>query len=217
MTLYADISGMRATKLELTIPYYGTWAADVELPTEAAIPAQCTLTLADLAMAGHVYRTDSFGGLRRARIVGGFGGWSKVVSGRHYHNGPTVSVVLRDAASEVGERVFIALDSIIGGDFVREASVASRLLFLAGALWWIDSLGVTQIGTARDALPISTPFLIQEFDPGTGRLVASTENPADWMPGRTVSNSTLSTPRTLSLVRHTVDNGGKLRTEALTA
>jgi hypothetical protein len=220
MSVYANISGARVSRCDLAIPYWGLWVADVELPVATAIPAQCTLTIADLTLTGHVARTDSFAGLRTARIVGGFGGWPTSLDPREYANptGVRVSTILGDAAGDVGERVKVADDSSVGSYFLRERAPAARLLRqLSGALWWIDPSGVTQIGTARSEAAVSTAFLIEQFDPATGRIFASTENPLDWQPGRSVSNKVLTTPRTLGFVRHVLDNDGTLRTEALAA
>ncbi len=218
--VYASLSGARISKCELAIPYYGLWVADVELPTEAPIPSPCTLVIADLSLVGSVARTDSFAGLRTARLVGGFGGWSKSPAYQEYMGvgGVQMSLILGDVAAAVGERVNVANDASVGSFFFREFAPASRLLRqLSGGLWWAGADGTTQVGVSRSTLPITTSFLIEEFDPSTGRILASTESPGDWMPGRTVSNATLKTPRTLSLVRHILDNEGKLRTEAVAA
>ncbi len=220
MTVYANISGARVSKLELTVPHYGLWAADVELPTTAAIPTACTLTVADLTLSGTVARTDAFAGLRTARIEGGGNGWPTVVGQQEYFNpaGVKVSTIMGDLAGLIGEKVAIASDSSVGTYFFRVSAQAARFLRqLSGGLWWVDKSGVTQLGTARDSSPVRTAFLIHEFDPATGRMTAITENPADWMPGRQVSNNVLTTARTLSLVRHIVSNDGTLRTEAIAA
>ena len=219
MTLFAEVSGTRVSKLDLMLPYYGLWAADVEIPIDSPVPTQCVLTVADLSLVGKIVRTDSFAGLRNARIVGGFGGWSTALPTQEYFavTGVKVSTIMNDAASIIGEQVVVANDTTVGPYFFRRTQQASRLLHRFSPLWWVDPTGKTQLGTARSAAAITTSFLIETFDPGTGRLVASTENPSDWQPGRSVSNKTLTTPRTLSLVRHTMTNDGILRTEALAA
>jgi hypothetical protein len=219
--VYCNLSGARVSKCSLSIPYYGLWTADVELPTDAPIPFQCTLVIADLSLVGAVVRSDSFAGLRTARLVGGLSnGWGRTVSQSEYVNliGVQSKMVLQDSANAVGERINVSNDTNLGTYFVREAAPAARVLRqLTGDLWYVDVKGVTQAGTPRSTAAISTAFLLEEFDPATGRILASTENPADWQPGRAIANSNLTPPRTLSLVRHHLSNDGILRTEALAA
>jgi hypothetical protein len=221
VSVYANLSGARITKCDLSIPYWGLWVADVEMPTTSPIPSSVTLVLADLKLTGTVMRSDVFAGLIAARIVGGGGGWHKTVDQQEYASltGVNVSTVLKDAAQAVGERVNVVTDVGLGTFFFREQAKASRFLRqLSGDLWYVDPSGVTQCcGATRSTSAVTSPFLIQEFDPASGRILASTENPGDWAPGRQVSNKVLTTPRTLGYVRHTLGNDGTLRTEAKTA
>lgn len=220
ISAYANLSGARITKASITIPYYGIWTAVVTMAQPFTAPTPCTLSVADMTLTGFVYRSDQFAGLQIAQLIGGFGGWGKTLSAKKYGSpgGVKVSLVLGDAALECGEQVALSQDATIGTFYGRDAGPASNVLRdLAGALWWIDPKGVTQCGTARSALPITSKFMLTDFDPGVGLITAATENPSDWMPGRTVSTSVLTTPRTLSLVRHEVDNDGNFVTEALAA
>lgn len=224
MTFYASLNGDRLVSGSIEIPFYGAWTADVVLSSADNIPSQCTLTLADMTLQGFAYRTAAFSGSRSARLVGGHGGWMKAVGAQSYYNpgGVLLSLVLGDLANAVGEKVQIAGDSAIGNYFVREActppdKAAIRILKqLAGANWWIDPKGVTQVGATRGGSAITTNFLIEEYSGSRGRFVVATENPADWMPGRVFSNAVVTSPQTISAVRHTFDAEGVLRTEALT-
>jgi len=214
-----NLNGERITTARLTVPYYGTWVADVTLALATAIPPAVTLTIGDMVMVGHVLRMASFAGSRSARIVGGFGGWPKAVAARAYRSagGVRASMVLGDAAIEVGEQVKLATDSTLGTAYVREAGPASRVLrYLAGSLWWVDALGVTQVG-ARAAMAITSAFTVVAYNGGRGRFEVATEAPADWQPGRTFTSPTVSTPVRIGSVSHHVDNDGIARIEVLSA
>lgn len=219
MSDYANVNGSRVVSADITIPYVGLWSARVVIATQAAPPPRCTLTIADMTLSGAVYLTDQFAGLQAATLVGGSGGWGSLLPAVKYESpaGVLASLVLSDAASSCGERVVLASDFTIGNFYTREAGPASNALrILAGALWWVDPSGATQCGTTRGASPITSAFTLIDFDPAIGKLTVATENPSDWMPGRTVATPLLST-RTLSLVEHHLTNEGEYTIEALAA
>lgn len=197
---------------DLGIPLLGAWVADVVLALPNVLPSSVTLTLGNLKLAGAVYRQAQFAGQTTARLVGGAGGWSQAVQSRAYNNpaGVLVSTVLSDAATEVGESVVVATDSSLGTFFVRFADKASRVLGdLAGPLWWVDSSGVTHVGS-RPGGSIGTPFQVINFDGARGIATVATEDPASWLPGTTFSNNVLST-QTIASVRHELAGDGVAR------
>ena len=72
---WADLSGARVLSATVTIPKFGAWVADVELLSDATIPAAAVLTLGDLVLVGAVVRSAPFASSANARLVGGAGGW----------------------------------------------------------------------------------------------------------------------------------------------
>lgn len=218
MTAWAMFNGARIVSGSILIPLYGTWTADLHFADSAPVPSVATpLTVGDLALVGTAARTASFSGARSARVVGGSGGWRKTVRARAYAFGPTASMVLNDAAIEVGERVVVATDRPLGQSWTCEACPAARLLaMIAGSSWWMDSTGTTQVGTPRSALPITSPFVVMSRSGSAGHVQIGTDTLADWMPGRTFVAPTITTPQTVRMVRHHFDRDGIARTEVLT-
>jgi hypothetical protein len=219
MTAYCSANGQLVTKATITIPYYGLWTADLLLPSPLSTlvdGSQVQLSLANLTMLGTAYRVDSFAGAQLARVVGGYGGWGKQVPAQPYENpsGVLASTMIADVAALVGEQAVLAQDSNLGAFYERSAGYASDVLReLSGGLWWVAPSGVTQCGVPRAGQPIVTQFVLHDFDPAIGLMTVATEYAADWLPGRTVQTSVLTTPRTLSLVTHHL--GDELLTEAL--
>ena len=116
MSAYASLAGFQALKADVVIPYTGIWSADVTLASAAKVPASVKLVLADLTLAGTVYRTDAFAGVQVARVVGGAGGWRKSLDAAKYVNpiGVKASMILEDAAKAVGETVKLGGLTLLG-------------------------------------------------------------------------------------------------------
>lgn len=217
-TLGVDPNVARATKLRVSIPYYGAPAADVVLADSTAVPSQSQLVIGDLTMQVAAHRMASFAGSRSARVVGGYGGWAKTLKARDYYSTGNVllSMVLRDAATEVGERVAIDVDRNLGQKFVRFQAPAGRLLRqLGGELWYIDVAGVTQVGPRKNTALIASDFDLIQWSGKTGQFTIATEKISDWMPGRTFMGRTVSGTYQVQHTSIEQDNDGKLRVVVL--
>jgi hypothetical protein len=215
---FLAINGTRVVSAHVSVPYYGTWTADVMTPASPGFDitpgAKVTLTLGNLSLAGAVYRSGPFAGQLRLRIVGGSGGWQKQVTQQQYTltGGVRLSTVLNDLAATVGERVSILNDTVIGSSFVREATQAGRILRqIAGPLWYVDPAGVTQVRLSRPVSTVSSAFLVNRWDGDRGEFEVSTEDYVSWMPGAIFSNELVTTPQTVSLAAIDTDNSGTLR------
>lgn len=220
MSDYATLNDERVVTCDLSMPYYGMWAADVGLDSAVSISQVVTLKIANLTLSGAVVRMAGFAGQRTARIVGGAGGWSKSIGPQSYYNpnGVRRSTVVRDAASAVGERVNIPSDSVMASAFVRESCPAQRVLRqVFGDVWWVDPLGVTQCAARTDVRPITSDFLVVHWSGGQGSFDIATEDVSAWTPGRTFVSPTVLAPQTISLVNIKVDGEGTLRLGVLSA
>ena len=217
-TAEVSLAGDRVVSGSIEIPAYGLWAADVVLADDTTLPASAPLVLGDLTLQSYAYRTFAYAGSRRSRLVGGYaGGWMQTVQPQQWANPPglMLSLVLNDLAALIGEKVNVGDDQVFGSFLFTRLGAAKRILDrLVGRTWWIDPAGTVQVGVARSSAAISSAFTLNEFDGATGRAVISTENPSDWMPGRTWTAPTVTVPQTVSSVRHSVVDG-TLRTEAL--
>jgi hypothetical protein len=214
---FASCNREAIMKGSITIPFYGTWSADIDVDTGAPIKGPVTLVLGPLTLQGSAYRSDVFAGIASARIVGGGGGWGKSLPSKAYNlpGGVPVSMVLGDAAIECGEKVSGA-SGTLGAFWVRDQAPAARTLrLMAGTIWWMDMTGTTQL-LPRPTPTIRSAFEVISDEPGSGRVVVATESPQDWVPGAIFSSPTTA-PTPISSVTHTLTNAGIGRTEILIA
>lgn len=219
MASWANVDGDMVTSGRLTVPYSGLWVADLALSDETAISGAVTLYVGDLALKGYVFRGGPFTGSFSARLFGGFGGWRKKVTPRAYYSpvGLALSTILGDVAIEVGEQVQIDADVTIGNRFVRELGPAARVLRqIAGPTWWCDpASGKTVVGK-RPATVIKSDFTVEHYHRSEGRLSIASEVLKDWMPGRSFTAPTISTPKIISSASFTFSTEGRARIEVLT-
>lgn len=224
MSMFASIAGARVVELALLVTYYGAPVATVRTDQPAAAlvdGAAVSLVVADLTMQMAVFRSTPFAGMQPARLVGGYGGWMKPVKGQAY-DFPDTNIssqfVLNDLALQVGEKVSVASPTGLGALFFVEAAPASRTLReLAGATWWIDPSGVTQVGPRTNTSPITSSFQVIDFDPARDAFTIATENPSDWMPARTFTAPTVAATQTIVSTEIAFDRSGTLRLEVLVA
>jgi hypothetical protein len=172
MSVFATIGGVRATTARLCVPFSGVWFADLDLDGDAELAGAVTVQLGALTLQGTVLGgfSGAFGLGARYRVVGGAGGWTKIVKARHYHNDAGVKLgdVAATTASETGESITVAAESDrrLAADFVRAAVPASRVLAgLLGAVpWWVGYDGKTQAGPRR-SVEVTADYELLDFDP----------------------------------------------------
>lgn len=234
---YLNANGARVTAVDVAIPYYGLPVADVALATTTPLTSPVTLRLGNLTLrmavmrdpATGVPRQRAFAGSTQARLVGGAGAWPTKVTLSPYDSpaGVLLSAVLRDAAKATGasdatrEQVQLGagLDRSLGVRYVPQTGApAGRILaLLAGALWWIDVAGITQINATRPSSAITSATTAEHYDGGRQLLTVATEDPASWMPGASFVGPTVPAGVTVVASRISSGNDGLLRVEALVA
>lgn len=218
MTLYASFAGRRIVSGIVSIPYYGTWAADVVLAEGDATATSGALVIGGLTLArAGLGRTGALGGSRGVALNGATG-WRQTVPAEGYSlsGGVRVATILEDVAGLVGETVTgYDTSATVGTHYARREGVAARVLRdVGGALWWVRPDGVTSLA-ARASTPIVSQFMVESRDGANGRVRVSTENPEDWMPGRTFASATIPEVQTIAHTQIYLEAGGELRVEVL--
>lgn len=238
MPFYCSANGSRVVSLDLLIPYQGAPVVDIGTADGPAPSGAVAFVVGNLSLAMAVTqgprttRAGVFAGSATARLVGGAGGWARAVTIGPYRNpgGVMLSQVLRDlAAAAVGpsgaaERVRLAegLDTSLGAFYVVEngaqaGRLLAQLVAAIGAVWWVDTKGITQIAATRPTSVITTASTIGDVSYARGRLDAATEDPRSWVPGASFTGVTVPGSVLLTDIRMHAASDGRLRIEALTA
>jgi hypothetical protein len=172
---FVSIDGQPVRSMTLRIPQSGCWTAEIIMTGSPALDGTLNVDVDGTVIRGTVVASmaGSYVGTTGVKLVGGYGGWSKALPAKHYHNdgaGVRALVVAQDAARECGEQLgsFVPASERLGVDYVRTASVpAVKALEDAaqGNLWWVELDGSTTAGVrAKTELdPTACPTLA--FDP----------------------------------------------------
>jgi hypothetical protein len=222
MTLFSSVNGIRVVSGELSIPLVGMWTADLQLATSDAVTGSATVVVGNLTLMGSVYRSDTYGGQTRCRLIAGAGGWRSPVGRQGYGSpsGVNLSSVLSDVASAAGETMGPLPSGSVGPFYTRAATIASDVLWQLVAAqaipsWYVDPTGTTRVA-AWPSSPVQTPWELVDQKPDEGVCSIATEDYAAWMPGVTFSNPLLSTPQTCAGVTFLWTPDGQFRLDVLT-
>jgi len=159
----ASVNGISVLSVNLKTFWRGAWLAelvvDPDLVAQAPSSGRVTITIgaptpvATLSGTIDPRYSGSFGSTVRLTVVGGAGAWDQIVPAQHYHNdgGVTSTQVYQGTAAAIGEVVKDLAPAFLGTDFVRSVGPASRVLWDID--WWVDALGVTNIGPRPPAAP----------------------------------------------------------------
>ncbi len=185
----AGLSGRAVRRALVVLPYRGVWYADVWLDVPDVLSGPVTLTLGGLGLVGTIATGDAYQGEADYRIVGGAGGWTKLLPAKGYSStaGLKVSTLAGDAAREAGEQITVqaVADATLGPHFARVGQ-ASDVLDVLGLDWWVDTTGVTQVGP-RPASTVTAVLELVHYEPRNRFALVATERPEDLAVAATVS------------------------------
>ncbi len=186
----STLNGSVVRKAQVFLPYRGVWYADVWLASPDVLSGAATLVLGGLELKGTILTGDAFQGAADYRIVGGAGGWTKDLPPKGYANvsGLKLSTIASDAAKEAGETLVIqsTANRDLGPGFARMRGQASDVLDVLDADWWVDTSGVTQVGT-RPPATVTSVLEVVHYEPRDRMATVATETPEALVVGATVS------------------------------
>lgn len=155
MGLITTLAGHRVTSGRVTIPKWGCWYVDAEVDGEIMLTGAVDMVIADLVLKGTVLSGGPSKGRSAFRVVGGKGGWGKVLPAKSYASdaGVKLATVLGDAANEAGETLEAISPKLqVGAGYTRDEGPASRVLEReAPSAWYVDEAGVTRLGARAKA------------------------------------------------------------------
>lgn len=202
------LSGITTTHVELMVPIFGGWTADVTLEAgKAGLAGRCSLTVGDLTLAGSVVRGGVSEGTStwRGYLAGG-AGWDTALAVRPGYQsdapgGVRLRTVLQDLATECGETLRLPADAPIGSAYARPGSVRGRPYRGRDALaalqarglipgWWVDPTGTTRFD-ARPGGAAKVPEVLDRNLARAIRKLGAVASVAGLVPGRTVEGSTV--------------------------
>lgn len=204
----ATINGRTVLEGRVHLPAWGAWTAVVETDLSEQTSGAATIVLGDLTLKGTIVSAGIADATRtRYRIVGGAGGWGRTVSRRAYTNDAGIkrALIVGDAARDCGETMG-TVTGTVGVSYVRHEGPAARVLDdVAARDWYVDELGVTQIGKRARTTVTPSPHVLT-VDAARGRVDLAPELLAGLVPGVVVSGVEALD------VEHTVSGDGKVRT-----
>lgn len=202
----STLGASRVATVDLDVPMFTGWYADVVLETGAlpAVGSRLTLTVADLPLLGTVLRSGfDLVDQPHAVVVGG-AGWDLPLDGRAYQSdaGVRLATVLRDLAKDTRE-TYAALpaDRSIGRNCIRQGSTAAapqpgRAMLLTlwrhGLLppWWVRGDGLTVFGP-RPTGAATGRADITKRDSSVSLKMVGVDSPAGFLPGLTIEGATI--------------------------
>ena len=189
------VNGKRCSTARLTCPDWGAWWLDCNLTEPEALAGQVAIVFAGQAMQGTVIAGGAIDGRAAYRIVGGRGGWGKVIPKKSYldDNGVKASTVISDAASAAGESVDGVPATRMGPHYARAEGTASAALnVIAPRAWRVDFDGVTRFGK-RPAQSFARADALTGRELAAGVYTIATDDTTGLVPGVTINGSAPAT------------------------
>lgn len=218
---FIAVNGHRVRALKLQVSAIGPWFAEIDLveQPDAPLAGHVTLTVGDTELHGTIIaqQSGSFAQQTSFRIVGGAGGWGRLLGAKGYHNdaGIKARLIAEDAARECGETLqsFAPVLERVGLDYARANEAASTVLEYAagGAPWWVDYNGLTYVGTRPTSDLDSSAYVLQSYDPRDRIAQLAIDDLAALQIGSVVTDERLDGPQTVHDFEVTTRDNSPLR------
>lgn len=177
-----NVNGKLCTRVRKVTSWTGNWIAYCDVDDDL-LSGAVTLSIDEQPFIGTIdpRYSGKIGERSHVAIVGGAGGWDRILPAKHWHNdgGVTRATVVKATASEIGEVFAGGGLERLGTEFVRPAGPASRVF--ASLPWFVDDAGKTYAqGRAVTLAP--SDVQISEFDPSqkTARILTGTAVQPGW-------------------------------------
>ena len=217
VTPLAAINGVPFTGT-ISVGNGGVWVADIDLANDTVIPLEPRAAKIQLGSTIWIGTVDPdhngvFVGVRKLRVNGGAGAWTKTLPAKFYHDdaGVSASNVAAHAAQECGETLveFTPTVDRLGNDYTRRIGLAARALedAGAGALWWVDYAGGTHVGARAAGKVPDAAYSVTAAEPDHRIVELVATDPSVLVPGLTVQDR-LNEPWTIHDLEFQVKSGG---------
>lgn len=216
---FIAVNGQSVRTLKLQVSAIGPWVADVDMAVAAALSGKVTLTVGSTSLVGTVVQqqASTFALQTSARIVGGAGGWSKLLAPKGYHNdaGVKAQLIAQDAARECSETIgtFAPTLDRVGIDFARANEPASKVLeyVSGGAAWWVDYAGVTHVGVRPTHDLAQSAYVLQQYNGRERVAQLAIDDLASLQVGSIISDERLDGPQIVHDFEVSTTNNSPLR------
>ncbi|MGO9358046.1 MAG: hypothetical protein ACLP1D_10270 [Xanthobacteraceae bacterium] len=191
------LGGVRCVSARLVTVSRGVWYVDVDIDpdgtvTAASVPTgkQILTVGTNVSLVGTVEPLASgrWASGVRVRLLAGGGGWSLPVTAQDFSTTSGVSAleVENATASLVGETIHDPSPVSLGFHWERQAGPAAAIFSSPDRNWYVDTAGVTQVGTWPTVQPNSTVEIL-DFSPEEQRLTLSAD--AIVLPGTRITDA----------------------------
>jgi hypothetical protein len=197
-----QLGAVRCVRAQVLFQWTGAWVAHVDVDPDGVVTASSvpsgaqTLTIGQsITLQGTVNAAQAarwVAGVQLELLAGG-GGWSSIVPAQDFQSSGGVSAVSVENATAalIGEKVNDPQPISLGLRWERLNGPASRIFRNPDRSWYIDTSGITQVGSWPTATPDPSVEVLS-YDPIRQAAVCSAD--ALILPG-TVLTDTSSTPR----------------------
>jgi hypothetical protein len=179
---------------EIDFPLRRIWLANLTFTDDLgpAVDERVTLTLGSWTGVGTCVSAGAHGGVYKARVVAGAGGWRRAPTGLSFQNDANLSTIeiAQALASSVGETV-TSDSTTIGVNWSIDPQCSAGENLDAVGNWYVDNAGVTVIGDRPELAEFKA--IVENYDGSHAQAECLIEEQdiAKVLPGAIVSSVTL--------------------------